>query len=403
MKKCVVVHVSRPRCILIEEAASRAGKLFSLEPIVTSDRGTDLSGDRRYLSTKTRRCTMKSLTVALSLALFLGLGTISYAQTAKSEYKVVKKIHLPGQTWWDYPSVDAPTGRLFVSRGTMVQVVNVRTGKLVGVIPHTEGVHGIALARSLNKGFASDGADSSVTVFNLRTLKVIAKVPVTGEGPDAILYDPYTQRVFTCNGRTSNSTVIDARTDKVIGTIKLTGRPEFSATDGQGRIYINIADKSLVDEINPKMMKIEHVWSLAPGQHPSGLAIDAKHHVLFSVCHNKLMVVMNALDGKVITTLPIGGGVDGAAYDPTFQRAYSSNGEGTLTIVQREGKTSYKVLEDLPTQLGARTIALDTKTHDLFLPTAKFGPRPKPTPGHRRSFPKMKKNSFVVLEVAPVK
>lgn len=346
---------------------------------------------------------MKSLTIALSLAFLLGLGAASNAQTVKSEYKVVRKIHLPGETWWDYPSIDANTGRLFVSRGTMVQVVNVRTGKLVGVIPNTEGVHGIALAGDLNKGFISDGADSSVTVFNLMTLKVIARIPVTGEGPDAILYDPFTQRVFTCNGKTSNSTVIDARTDKVIGTITLTGRPEFSATDGQGSIYINIEDKSLMDEINPRTMKIENVWPLAPGEHPSGLAIDPVHHVLFSVCHNDLMVVMNALDGKVITTLPIGGRVDGAAYDPVLQRAYSSNGEGTLTIVQREGNGTYKVLENLPMQLGARTIALDVKTHDLFLPTATFGPRPKPTAANPHAFPKMIKNSFVVLEVAPVR
>lgn len=346
---------------------------------------------------------MKNFTIALSLAFIFGFGTTLNARTTKSEYKVVGKIHLPGETWWDYPSIDASTGRLFVSRGTMVQVVDVNTGKLVGVIPNTEGVHGIALAEDLNKGFVSDGADSSVTVFNLKTLKVIAKIPVTGEGPDAILYDPFTQRVFTCNGRTSNSTVIDAKTDKVIGTIELSGRPEFSATDGQGRIYINIEDKSLMDEINPGTMKTENVWPLAPGEHPSGLAIDPVHHVLFSVCHNKSMVVMNALDGKIITTLPIGGRVDGAAYDPVLQRAYSSNGEGTLTIVQRESNGTYKVLEELRTQLGARTIALDVKTHRLFLPTAKFGPRPKPTAADPHAFPKMIRNSFVVLEVAPVR
>ncbi len=346
---------------------------------------------------------MKSLTIALSLLFLLGTGVSSNAQSMKPEYKVVKKIHLPEETWWDYPSIDASTGRLFVSRVTMVQVVNVRNGKLVGTIPNTEGVHGIALAYDLNKGFISDGADSSVTVFNLKTLKVITKIQVTGRGPDAILYDPFTHRVFTCNGQTSNSTVIDARNDKVIGTIELSGRPEFSATDGHGRIYINIEDKSLIDEINPSTMKIENVWPLAPGEHPSGLAIDAKNHILFSVCHNKLMVVMNALDGKVITTLPIGGRVDGAAYDPAFQRAYSSNGEGTLTIVQREGKDSYKVLEDLPTQLGARTIALDMRTHRLYLPTAEFNPPPAPTAANPHPRPTMKKDSFVVLVVAPVK
>lgn len=346
---------------------------------------------------------MKNFTLVLSLMCLLSLESSSSARTTKSGYEVIKKIYLPGETWWDYPSIDPSTGRLFVSRGTMVQVVDVNTGKLVGVIPNTDGVHGIALAEDLDKGFVSDGADSSVTVFNLKTLRVIAKIPVTGRDPDAILYDPFTHRVFTCNGETSNSTVIDAKTDKVIGTIKLTGRPEFSATDGKGRIYINIEDKSLIDEINPETMKIMNVWPLSPGEHPSGLAIDPMHHVLFPVCHNKLMVVVNALDGKVIAALPIGGRVDGAAYDPVLQRVYSSNGEGTLTIVQREKNGSYRVMEDLPTQPGARTIALDTKTHRLFLPTAKFGPRPKPTAANPHAFPKMIKNSFVVLEVAPVK
>ena len=346
---------------------------------------------------------MRNATIVLSLICLLSLGRVSSARTMKSDYKVIRKIHLPGETWWDYPSIDPFTGRLFVSRGTMVQIVNVITGKLIGVIPNTDGVHGIALAEDLNKGFVSDGADSSVTVFNLKTLKVISKIPVTGRDPDAILYDPYTHRVFTCNLETSNSTVIDAKSDKVIGTIKLTGRPEFSATDGKGRIYINIVDKSLVDEINPETMKIINVWSLSPGEHPSGLAIDAAHDVLFSVCHNKLMVVLNGLDGKIIATLPIGGRVDGAAYDPALQRAYSSNGEGTLTIVQRERNGKYKVIEDLPTQLGARTIALDVRNHHLFLPTAKFGPRPKPTAANPHAFPKMIKNSFVVLEVAPVR
>lgn len=321
----------------------------------------------------------------------------------KPQYRIVSRIHLPGNTWWDYLSCDASAGRLYVSRGTMVQVVNLRNNKLVGTIPHTDGVHGIAIARRLGKGFISDGRDSSVTVFNLKTLKVIGKVGVTGRDPDAILYDPFTERVFTCNGGSGNSTVIDARTDKVIGSITLSGSPEFSATDGHGRIYINIEDKSQIDEIDPKTMKIEHVWSLAPGEHPSGLAIDASHHVLFSVCHNKLMVVMNALDGQVITTLPIGGHVDGAAFDPVLHRAYSSNGEGTLTIVQEEGKNRFKVLEQLPTQFGARTVALDTRTHRLYLSTAAFNPPSKPTAQHPHPRPTMKDNSFVLLEIAPVK
>lgn len=346
---------------------------------------------------------MKRFLMLLTILSALCLGMNSNAQTMKSGYRIVKKIHLPVTTWWDYLSIDASTGRLFVSRGTMVQVVNVKDGKLVGTIPNTEGVHGIALAPDLGKGFISDGRDSSVTVFNLKTLKVITKLGVTGRDPDAILYDPYTHRVFTCNGDAGNSTVIDARKDKVIGTIKLSGSPEYSATDGHGRIYINIEDSSQIDEINPATMKIENVWQVAPGEHPSGLAIDAKNHILFSTCDNKLMVVMNALDGKVLATLPIGGHVDGAAYDPVLHRAYSSNGEGTLTIVQEEGKNEFKVLDQFPTQPGARTVALDTETHHLFLPTAEFNPPPQPTAEHPHPRPTMKQNSFVVLDIAPGK
>lgn len=259
---------------------------------------------------------MKKIIFVLGVLLFFGFQASLKAQPSTAEYKVIKKINLPGDTGWDYLSMEASTGRLFVSRGTMVQVVDVKEGKLVGTIPNTPGVHRIALAEDLGKGFISDGKDSSVTVFDLKTLNTTAKINVTGRDPDAILYDPYTQRVFTCNGRTSNSTVIDAKTDNVIGTIPLSGGPEFSVTDGQGRVYINIEDKSEIDEIDPKEMKVLNTWSIAPGESPSGLAIDSKNHILFSVCHNKLMVVFNAKSGKAITTLPINERVDGAAFDP---------------------------------------------------------------------------------------
>jgi YVTN family beta-propeller protein len=346
---------------------------------------------------------MKNVVVTMLALSVIFVGASSNAQTAKSGYTIVKKIALPESTWWDYLSCDASTGRLFVSRGTMVQVVSLKNDQLIGTIPNTDGVHGIALAQDLGKGFISDGRDSSVTVFNLKTLKVIAKIPVTGRDPDAILYDPFTHRVFTCNGDAGSSTVIDAKTDKVIGTIKLSGSPEFSVTDGHGRIYINIEDNSQIDEINPETMKIENVWPLAPGEHPSGLAIDVRNHILFSVCHNKLMVVVDAKDGKVITTLPIGERVDGASYDPVLKRAYSSNGDGTLTIVQEESRSKFKVLEQFPTQLGARTNTLDPKTHHIFLPTAEFNPPPAATAENPHPRPTMKPNSFVILEVAPAK
>ncbi len=343
-------------------------------------------------------------TILVFVALFLPLFSMTAnAQSSSTVYKVANKIYLPGETGWDYLSIESSTGRLFVSRGTMVQVVDVKDGKLIGTIPNTEGVHGIALAEDLGEGFISDGRDSSVTVFDLKTLGTITKINVTGQDPDAILYDPYTQRVFTCNGRTSNATVIDAKTDKVIGTVPLSGGPEFTVTDGEGKIYINIEDKSEIDEIDPKEMKVSNVWPLAPAESPSGLAIDSKNHILFSVCHNKLMAVMNGETGKVITTLPIDARVDGAAFDPGLMRAFSSNGAGTLTIVQEVSPDSFEVIQNLETQLGARTVTLDASTHHLFLPAAEFNPPPAPTADNPHPRPTIKPGSFVVLEVEEIK
>ena len=341
---------------------------------------------------------MKKTTILLASILFLILSKNSYAQSTGTGYAVSKKIHLPGNSWWDYLTVDPSTGHLFVSHGNMVLVVNVNSGSVIKRILNTPGVHGIALAQDLNKGFISDGANSSVTVFNLKTLAVRGKIGVTGRDPDGILYDPFTQRVMTFNGRTSNVTVIDAKTEKVVGTIPLDGRPEFAVSDGEGHVFDNIESKSEIAEINPKTMKVEREWSIAPGKGPSHLAIDKSNHLLFSVCHNGKMVVSDAIAGRVITTLPIGRGSDGAAFDPKLKRAFSSNGEGTLTVVQEEGNNHFKVLGNLPTQAGARTITIDTENHHLYLPTASFKPVPKGE--HHR--PQMIPNSFVVLDIKPV-
>ncbi len=344
---------------------------------------------------------MKKSIFLLVALLLLVYSANSHAQASKTGYTVSKKISLPGNSWWDYLNADASSGRLFVSHGDMVQIVDVNKGTLIKTIPNTRGVHGIALANDLNKGFISDGEDSSVTVFDLKTLSVTGKIQVTGQDPDCILYDPYTQRVFTFNGRSSNSTVIDAKSEKVIGTIPLDGKPEFAVTDNAGHIYNNIENKSEIAEINPKTMKVDRVWSIAPGEGPSGLAIDRANHLLFSVCHNKLMVISNTQSGKVITTLPIGEHVDGAAFDPQLKRAFSSNGEGTLTVVQEEGNNKFKVLGNLPTQEGARTVTIDTKNHHLYLSTARFEPAPQTSAGQRRR-PKMIPDSFVILDVKPV-
>lgn len=318
---------------------------------------------------------------------------------AQSNYKIVNKIHVEGEGGWDYLNVDEVNGRIFVSHAAVAQAIDISSGKLAGTIPDTKGIHGIAIANDLNKGFTSNGRDSSVTIFNLKTIEVIAKITVTGQNPDAILYDPFSQKVFTCNGRSNNSTVIDAKTNKVIATIPLDGRPEFSATDGKGKVFINIEDKSLIDVINSVTLKVEQHWSIAPGEEPSGLAIDNQSHLLFSVCGNKLMVVINAETGKVITTLPIGDRCDGVAFDPEKKRAYSSNGEGSITVVQEENPDSFRVLETVATQMGARTIAINKTTHHLYLTTAEYESAPSAT--NRR--PPLKPGSFVILDIETLK
>jgi len=314
---------------------------------------------------------------------------------AQSNYKIGNKIHVEGEGGWDYLNVDEVNGRIFVSHATVAQAIDIKTGKLVGTIPDTKGIHGIAIANDLNKGFTSNGRDSSVTIFNLNTLEVITKIYVTGRNPDAILYDPFSQKVFTFNGGGNNSTVIDAKENKVIGTIPLDGKPEFSATDGKGKVFVNIEDRSVINVINSVTLKVEQHWPIAPGEEPSGLAIDNKNHCLFSVCGNKLMVVTDAETGKVITTLPIGDRCDGVVFDPEKKRAYASNGEGTITVVQEETNNSFKVLETVTTQPGAKTIAIDKTTHHLYLTTAEFESAPSAT--NRR--PPVKPDSFVILDV----
>jgi len=341
---------------------------------------------------------MKKTNVVLSLFLLLCFSNI-FAQTNSSGYKILNKFHLEGDGGWDYLTIDDSTSRLYISHGTIVQVFDVVAQKLVGTIPDTKGVHGIALARDLNKGFISNGKDSSVTIFNLKTLEFITKVSVTGKNPDAILYDQFSHKVFAYNGRSNNATVIDANTNKVIGTIELPGKPEFSVTDGKGKVFVNIEDKSNVCQINPTTLKVEQTWSVSPGEEPSGLTIDPKDHRLFIVCDNKLMIVMNYDNGTVVSKLAIGERVDGVAYDPSLKRAYSSNGDGTMTIIQEDNENSFKVLENFATQKGARTITVNPKTHCIYLPTADFGTAPAATTENPHPRPSIVPNSFVILEI----
>jgi DNA-binding beta-propeller fold protein YncE len=311
-------------------------------------------------------------------------------------YHLLKKIEVGGEGGWDYLSVDSAGRRLYVSRSTRVMVFDVDTGKSVGEIPDTPGVHGIAIADDLGRGFTSNGRDGSVTIFELKTLKPISKVKV-GTNPDCILYDPATHRVFAFNRGSSDASAIDAKTGEVAGLIPLGGHPEFATADGKGMVFVNLDNKSEVVAIDSRKLVATAHWPVAPGEDPSGMAIDRKHNRLFSVCGNKKMTVMDAGSGKVVADLAIGAGTDAAAFDPETNLAFSSNGEGTLTVVHQDSADKYTVVENVPTQRGARTMALDPKTHNIFLATAQYGPPPAATTEQPRPRPPMVPNSFVIL------
>jgi len=317
-----------------------------------------------------------------------------------SGYHLVKKIALGGEGGWDYLTFDDASRRLYVSRATRVVVLDADHGTVVAEIPDTPGVHGIALAPELGRGFTSNGAAASVTIFDLKTLKELGRTKTTGDNPDAIVYDPASRRVFTMNGRGNNSTAMDAATGTVVGTIPLEGRPEFAVADGRGRLYVNLEDKSEELAIDSQALKIVARWKMAPCEEPSGLAIDREHRRLFAGCRNQIMLVMDADTGKVVTTVPIGHGVDANAFDPETQFAFSSNGDGTLTVVHEDSPDKFSVLENVGTQRGARTMALDRRTHKVFLVTAEFGPPPPPTPERPRPRPTILPNTFVVLVFA---
>jgi YVTN family beta-propeller protein len=314
-----------------------------------------------------------------------------------SGYHLLKKIPLGGEGFWDYIIFDSPTRRLFISRGTKVVVLDVDSGKAVGEIPNTDGVHGIALAQDLNRGFTSNGRAGTVTIFDLKTLQVIGGAQA-GTNPDAIIYDPASKRVFAMNGRSKDVTAIDAATGKVVGTIPVDGKPEFAVADGAGRVYVNIEDKSEEQQIDSQNLKVTATWPLAPCDEPSGLAMDIANRRLFAGCGNKMMGVVNADTGTVVATPPIGEGVDANAFDPGTGYAFASNGgSGTLTVVHEDSPGKYSVVEDVPTQAHARTMALDPKTHEVFLVTADFGPAPAATADNAHPRPTMVKDSFVVL------
>jgi YVTN family beta-propeller protein len=316
---------------------------------------------------------------------------------SKPGYHVIKQVKLGGEGGWDYLTFDQKGNRLFISRGTHVMVVDADTGNVLGDIADTQGVHGIAVVDEFGKGYTSNGRANTVTVFDLKTLKVLKQVPV-GQNPDTIIYDPASKRVFTMNGRSSDTTAIDAATDTVAGTLALGGRPEYAVADERGHVFVNLEDKSMVAEFDSKKLgDVLARWPIAPAEEPSGLAIDRKHARLFSTGANKTLAVLDAETGKLLTTLPIGGGVDAAGFDPDTGLAFTSNGEGTLTVVHEDSPDKFTVLENVATQRGARTMALDPKTHRIFLVTAEFGPPPAPTPERPRPRPSILPGTFTLL------
>jgi len=309
----------------------------------------------------------------------------------------VARYKLGGPGGWDYLTMDSAARRFYISRGNRVVVINIDDGSVVGEIPNTNGVHGIALATDLGKGFVSDGADGKVTIFDLNTLKPIGEAKA-GRNPDAIIYDDGTKRVFAFNGGSSDATAIDAATGEVAGTIPLEGKPEFGAADGKGTVFVNIENKNEVAVIDSKKLTVKARWPVAPGEEPSGLALDRTHKRLFLGCGgNNKMVIMNAENGKVIVALPIGAGVDACGFDPATGLAFSSNGDGTLTVVHEDSPDKFTVVENAKTQPRARTMAVDLKTHNVIVVTAEFGPTPAATAGQPRPRPQMVPDSFTVL------
>jgi DNA-binding beta-propeller fold protein YncE len=334
---------------------------------------------------------------SLILIVSLALVGFSAAQTAPpAGYHLLKKIVIGGEGGWDYLALETKSRLLYVSHGNAFEVVNVDTGAKLDSIPNLKGVHGVAFAPERNRGYISNGRGNSVTVFELGTRKVLEEIPVSGKNPDSIMYEPVSGRVFTFNGATANVTAIDAAANKVVGTIDLGGKPEFAVHDGKGIVFVNNEDTSEVIAFDAMTLEIKKRWSIAPGEGPSGLAIDLKNKRLFSVC-DKIMAVSDFENGKLVTTVPIGAGPDAVRYDAGTGLVFSSNGEGTMTVVRQETADKYTILETVNTAPRGRTMELDSKTHNVFIVTAEYGPAPAPTPEVPKPRPTVVSGSFQVL------
>jgi DNA-binding beta-propeller fold protein YncE len=326
------------------------------------------------------------------------------ATPASLQYRITHRVALPGDEGWDDLTFEEEGGeRLFISHGSEVLVVNTQTFKVVGTIADTPGVHGIALAPELGRGYVSAGRANKIVVFDLKSLARTAEIKSTGENPDAIIYDPFSARVFAFNGRGRNMTAIDAKTGTVVGTLPLDAKPEFAVSDGKGRIYVNLEDKNSLAAIDPKLLRVVSTWPLSGCEEPSGLALDTAGKRLFAGCDNKVMVALDATSGRILGSAPIGDGVDGARYDPALHLAFASCGEGVLTVVKAETGTggAPEVVQSLATERGARTMTLDERGHRVFLVTANFGPPPAATADHPHPRPPILPGTFRLLVAEP--
>lgn len=314
---------------------------------------------------------------------------------AQNNFHILKTFHMQSAGGWDYIAVGPGNNRLYVSHGTQVNILNQETGDSVGVIENTTGVHGIAFDKSQNKGFTSNGRLNNVTVFDLATNKVIAQIPA-GNNPDAILYEPFSKKIITCNGRSKNLSIIDPVNNQLLDSVAVGGKPETAVSDGAGKLYVNIEDNSEIVVVNTKTFIVEAHWAIAPAEEPTGLVYDKETKRLFAGCGNKLLAVVDATNGKVVTTLPIGDGCDGAGFDNNTKNIYTSNGEGTMSVYHEKSASDIKLVATVTTKRGARTIAVDEQKHLIYLPTAEFeNPDPASPNGRRKMIP----GTFQVLVI----
>ena len=333
---------------------------------------------------------MKLRFIAAALFALSFLSGLRLEAQGKSGFSLKKSFKIASSGGWDYISVNM--GRIYASHGGQVNVLDQKTGDSIGVIPNTTGVHGIAFANPLGKGYTSNGRLNTITVFDLKTNAVLSQIPV-GQNPDAIMYDPYSKKIITCNGRSNDLSVVDPVTEKVVATIPVGGKPETAVSDEAGKIFVNVEDKSSIAAVDIKENKVLATWSIAPGEEPTGLAIDVKTKRLFAGCQ-KLLLVVDAVSGAVVDKLPIADGCDGVAFDSNLKYVFASCGEGILSVVEEISASKFAVIDNVPTKRSARTCTVDEKTHEVFLPAAEMQPAPQ---GQR---PSMVPGSFQILVVS---